>query len=245
MESQSINAQGQNQQNQSSEKDPIVKGLFLINEGIKTMNLNLSHKFDQLSQQIELRDQNFFNQMETRDQNLLSKLSEVSEQLKTLDRKINKLKGGKVEKNKSFTRFNLYRDFLERNKRVVPKKMFHERTSHNININTKKIETYIAKNEIKHSKGSENKNKSKIKKRGNSSSDIQCNYQGNQKKWNSNSLKISKPQKGNSHTKKTIDKENIPSPEKLKDSKDNEKNITQPSYPIQQKKISNLRQPKH
>ena len=41
MESQSIDAQGQNQQNQSSEKDPIVKGLFLINEGIKTMNLNL------------------------------------------------------------------------------------------------------------------------------------------------------------------------------------------------------------
>ena len=190
MERQSINAQGQNQQNQSSEKDPIVKGLFLINEGIKTMNLNLSHKFDQLSQQIELRDQNFFNQIElrdqnffnqmkTRDQNLLSKLSEVSEQLKTLDGKINKLKGGKVEKNKSFTRFNLYRDFLERNKRVVPKKMFQERTSHNININTKKIETYIAKNEIKHSKGSENKNISITKKSVNSSSDIQCNYQGN------------------------------------------------------------------
>ena len=176
MERQSINAQGQNQQNQSSEKDPIVKGLNLINEGIKTMNLNLSNKFDQLSQQIELRDQNFFNQIElrdqnffnqmkTRDQNLLSKLSEVSEQLKTLDGKINKLKGGKVEKNKSFTRFNLYRDFLERNKRIIPKKkMFHERTSHNININTKKKETYIAKNEIKHSKGSENKNISITKK---------------------------------------------------------------------------------
>ena len=44
MESQSIDAQGQNQQNQSSEKDPIVKGLFLINESIKTMNLNLSCK---------------------------------------------------------------------------------------------------------------------------------------------------------------------------------------------------------
>ena len=111
MERQSINAQGQNQQNQSSEKDPIVKGLFLINEGIKTMNLNLSHKFDQLSQQIKLSDQN-----------LSSKLSEVSEQLKTLDGKIDKLKGGKVEKNKSFTRFNLYRDFLERNKRIIPKK---------------------------------------------------------------------------------------------------------------------------
>ena len=74
MESQSINAQGQNQQNQSSEKDPIVKGLFLINEGIKTMNLNLSHKFDQLSQQIELRDQNFFNQIEHRDQNYFNQI---------------------------------------------------------------------------------------------------------------------------------------------------------------------------
>ena len=146
MESQSIDAQGQNQQNQSSEKDPIVKGLSLINESIKAMNLNLSLKFDQLLQQIKLRDQN-----------LSSKLSEVSEQLKTLDGKINKLKGGKVEKNKSFTRFNLYRDFFERNKRIIPpKKKFHERTSHNININTKKKETYIAKNRIKYSKGSEN-----------------------------------------------------------------------------------------
>ena len=169
MESQSIDAQGQNQQNQSSEKDPIVKGLSLINESIKEMNLNLSHKFDQLSQQIKLSDQN-----------LSSKLSEVSEQLKTLDGKINKLKGGKVEKNKSFTRFNLYRDFLEINKRNIPKKkMFHESTLHNININTKKKETYIAKNEIKHSKGSENKNISITKKSVNSSSDIQCNYQRN------------------------------------------------------------------
>jgi hypothetical protein len=50
MESQSIDAQGQNQQNQSSEKDPIVKGLSLINESIKAMNLNLSLKFDQLLQ---------------------------------------------------------------------------------------------------------------------------------------------------------------------------------------------------
>ena len=237
MESQSIDAQGQNQQNQSSEKDPIVKGLNLINEGIKTMNLNLSHKFDQLSQQIELRDQNFFNQIElrdqnffnqmkTRDQNLLSKLSEVSEQLKTLDGKINKLKGGKVEKNKSFTRFNLYRDFLERNKRVVPKKMFHERTSHNININTKKIETYIAKNEIKHSKGSENKNISITKKSVNSSSDIQCNYQGNSNS-KSNSLKISEQQERYSHTQNKIDKENISSPDELKESKGNEKILTQ------------------
>ena len=225
MESQSINAQGQNQQNQSSEKDPIVKGLFLINEGIKTMNLNLSHKFDQLSQQIELRDQNFFNQMETRDQNLLSKLSEVSEQLKTLDGKINKLKGGKVEKNKSFTRFNLYRDFLERNRRIIPqKKMFHERTSHN--INTKKKETYIAKNGIKYSKGSENQNISITKKRVNASSDIQCNYKGNSNS-NSNSLKISEQQERYSHTQKKIDKENISSPEKLKESKVNEKFLTQ------------------
>ena len=110
------------QKNQSSEKDPIVKGLSLINESIKAMNLNLSLKFDQLLQQMKLRDQNFFNQMETRDQNLSSKLSEVSEQLKTLDGKINKLKGGKVVKNKSFTRFNLYRDFLERNRRIIPQK---------------------------------------------------------------------------------------------------------------------------
>ena len=169
MERQSINAQGQNQQNQSSEKDPIIKGLSLINESIKAMNLNLSLKFDQLLQQIKLRDQNFFNQMETRDQNLSSKLSEVSEQIKTLDGKINKLKGGKVEKNKSFIRFNLYRDFLERNKRIIPpKKKFHERTSHNINANTKKKETYIAKNEIKHSKGSENQNISITKKSVNS-----------------------------------------------------------------------------
>ena len=238
MESQSINAQGQNQQNQSSEKDPIVKGLFLINEGIKTMNLNLSHKFDQLSQQIELRDQNFFNQiklrdqnffnqMETRDQNLLSKLSEVSEQLKTLDGKINKLKGGKVEKNKSFTRFNLYRDFLERNKRIIPKKkMFHERTSHNININTKKKETYIAKNGIKYSKGSENQNISITKKRVNASSDIQCIYKGNSNS-NSNSLKISEQQERYSHTQKKIDKENISSPDELKENKGNEKILTQ------------------
>ena len=222
MESQSIDAQGQNQQNQSSEKDSIVKGLSLINEGIKTMNLNLS----QLSQQIELRDQNFFNQMETRDQNLLSKLSEVSEQLKTLDGKINKLKGGKVVKNKSFTRFNLYRDFLERNKRVVPKKMFHERTSHNINTNTKKIETYIAKNENKHSKGSENKNISITKKSVNSSSDIQCNYQGNSNS-KSNSLKNSEQQERYSHTQNKIDKENISSPDELKESKGNEKILTQ------------------
>ena len=222
MESQSINAQGQNQQNQSSEKDPIVKGLFLINEGIKTMNLNLS----QLSQQIELRDQNFFNKMETRDQNLLSKLSEVSEQLKTLDGKINKLKGGKVEKNKSFTRFNLYIDFLERNKRVVPKKMFYERTSHNINTNTKKIETYIAKNEIKHSKGSENKNISITKKSVNSSSDIQCNYQGNSNS-KSNSLKNSEQQERYSHTQNKIDKENISSPDEVKESKGNENILTQ------------------
>jgi hypothetical protein len=226
MESQSIDAQGQNQQNQSSEKDSIVKGLSLINESIKAMNLNLSHKFDQLSQQIKLRDQNFFIQMETRDQNLSSKLSEVSEQLKTLDGKINKLKGGKVEKNKSFTRFNLYRDFLERNKRVVPKKMFHERTSHNININTKKIETYIAKNEIKHSKGSENKNISITKKSVNSSSDIQCNYQGNSNS-KSNSLKISEQQERYSHTQNKIDKENISSPDEVKESKGNENILTQ------------------
>ena len=225
MERQSINAQGQNQQNQSSEKDPIVKGLNLINEGIKTMNLNLSQKFDQLSQQIELRDQNFFNQMETRDQNLSSKLSEVPEQLKTLDGKINKLKGGKVEKNKSFTRFNLYRDFLERNKRVVPKKMFYERTSHNINTNTKKIETYIAKNEIKHSKGSENTNISITKKSVNSSSDIQCNYQGNSNS-KSNSLKTSEQQERYSHTQNKIDKENISSPDEVKESKGNEKILT-------------------
>ena len=216
MESQSIDAQGQNQQNQSSEKDPIVKGLSLINESIKAMNLNLSLKFDQLLQQIKLRDQN-----------LLSKLSEVSEQLKTLDGKINKLKVGKVEKNKSFIRFNLYRDFLERNKRIIPKKkMFHERTSHNININTKKKETYIAKNGIKHSKGSENQNISITKKRVNASSDIQCNYKGNSNS-NSNSLKISEQQERYSHTQKKIDKENISSPEELKESKDNEKNLTQ------------------
>ena len=215
MESQSINAQGQNQQNQSSEKDPIVKGLSLINESIKAMNLNLSHKFDQLSQQIKLSDQN-----------LSSKLSEVSEKLKTLDGKIDKLKGGKVEKNKSFTRFNLYRDFLERNKRVVPKKIFHERTSHNININTKKIETYIAKNEIKHSKGSENKNISITKKSVNSSSDIQCNYQGNSNS-KSNSLKTSEQQERYSHTQNKIDKENISSPDEVKESKGNEKILTQ------------------
>ena len=232
MESQSIDAQGQNQQNQSSEKDPIVKGLSLINESIKAMNLNLSLKFDQLLQQIKLRDQN-----------LLSKLSEVSEQLKTLDGKINKLKGGKVEKNKSFTRFNLYRDFLERNKRVVPKKMFHERTSHNININTKKIETYIAKNEIKHSKGSENQNISIIKKSVNSISDNQCNYQGNSNS-NSNSLKISEQQERYSHTQKKIDKENISSPEKLKESKVNEKFLTQ-NISDSTKKIPNPRRSKH
>ena len=227
MESQSINAQGQNQQNQSSEKDPIVKGLSLINESIKAMNLNLSLKFDQLLQQMKLRDQNFFNQMETRNQNLSSKLSEVSEQIKTLDEKINKLKGGKVEKNKSFTRFNLYRDFLERNRRIIPKKkMFHERTSHNININTKKKETYIAKNGIKHSKGSENQNISITKKSVNSISDNQCNYQGNSNS-NSNSLKISEQQERYSHTQKKIDKENISSPEKLKESKVNEKFLTQ------------------
>ena len=240
MEGQSINAQGQNQQNQSSEKDPLVKGLFLINEGIKTMNLNLS----QLSQQIELRDQNFFNKMETRDQNLLSKLSEVSEQLKTLDGKINKLKGGKVEKNKSFTRFNLYRDFLERNKRIIPpKKKFHERTSQNININTKKKETYIAKNEIKHSKGSENKNISITKKSVNSSSDIQCNYQGNSNS-KSNSLKNSEQQERYSHTQNKIDKENISSPDELKESKGNENILTQ-NISDSKKKIPNPRQSKH
>ena len=233
MESQSIDAQGQNQQNQSSEKDPIVKGLSLINESIKAMNLNLSLKFDQLLQQIKLRDQN-----------LSSKLSEVSEQLKTLDGKINKLKGGKVEKNKSFTRFNLYRDFLERNKRIIPpKKKFHERTSHNININTKKKETYIGKNGIKYSKGSENQNISITKKRVNASSDIQCNYKGNSNS-NSNSLKISEQQERYSHTQKKIDKENISSPEKLKESKVNEKFLTQ-NISDSTKKIPNPRRSKH
>ena len=104
--------------------------------------------------------------------------------------------------------------------------MFHERTSHNININTKKKETYIAKNGIKHSKGSENQNISIIKKSVNSISDNQCNYQGNSNS-NSNSLKISEQQERYSHTQKKIDKENISSPEELKESKDNEKNLTQ------------------